>query len=152
MSQQPTTRIDTHFIAAGKYHDIDYPQLEIPKLLAEHPHIRATVAADYSGLERLDQCRFLITYTCDLMPAFDQAAQLRTLMEKGGRWMTVLILLIRDNDKGRIDCKALGQCRGHYEVPGMADFYLHNEMCACNYDVHYDPLRRTIHLAMRDGD
>ena len=73
MSEQPATRIDAHFIAAGKYHDIDYPRLEILKLLAEHPHIRTTVAADYSGLELLDQCRFLITYTCDLMPTREQA-------------------------------------------------------------------------------
>ena len=75
MAEQPATRIDAHFIAAGKYHDIDYPRLEILKLLAEHPHIRTTVAADYSGLERLDKCRFLITYTCDLMPTPEQAAQ-----------------------------------------------------------------------------
>ena len=59
MAQQPATRIDAHFIAAGKYHDIDSPRLEILKLLAEHPHIRTTVACDYSGLERLDACRFL---------------------------------------------------------------------------------------------
>ena len=50
MSEQPATRIDAHFVAAGKYHDIDYPRLEVLKLLAEHPHIRTTVAADYSGL------------------------------------------------------------------------------------------------------
>jgi hypothetical protein len=83
MPEQPATRIDAHFIAAGKYHDIDYPRLEILKMLAEHPHIRTTVAADYSGLERLDQCRFLITYTCDLMPTGEQAAQLRAWLEKG---------------------------------------------------------------------
>ncbi len=54
MAEQPATRIDAHFIAAGKYHDNDYQRLEILKLLAEHPEIRTTVAADYSGLERLD--------------------------------------------------------------------------------------------------
>ncbi|HSF13875.1 MAG TPA: ThuA domain-containing protein, partial [Erythrobacter sp.] len=89
MAEQPATRIDAHFIAAGKYHDIDYPRLEILKLLAEHPHIRTTVAADYSGLERLDQCRFLITYTCDLMPTREQAAQLKAWMAKGGKWMAL---------------------------------------------------------------
>lgn len=45
MAQQPATRIDAHFIAAGKYHDIDYPRLEILKLLAEHPHISPTGCA-----------------------------------------------------------------------------------------------------------
>ena len=33
MSQQPATRIDAHFIAAGKYHDIDHARLEVLKLL-----------------------------------------------------------------------------------------------------------------------
>ena len=89
MAEQPATRIDAHFIAAGKYHDIDYPRLEILKLLAEHPHIRTTVAADYSGLERLDQCRFLITYTCDLMPTQEQAKQLKAWLDKGGKWMAL---------------------------------------------------------------
>lgn len=89
MAEQPATRIDAHFIAAGKYHDIDFPRMEILKLLAEHPHIRTTVACDYSGLERLDACRFLITYTCDLMPTPEQAAQIKAWMEKGGKWMAL---------------------------------------------------------------
>ncbi len=89
MSNQPASRIDAHFIAAGKYHDIDYPRLEILKLLAEEPHIRTTVAADYSGLERLNQCRFLITYTCDLMPTEEQAKQLRSWLEGGGKWLAL---------------------------------------------------------------
>ena len=40
MAEQPATRIDAHFIAAGKYHDIDYARLEVLKLLMEHPHIQ----------------------------------------------------------------------------------------------------------------
>lgn len=248
MSEQPATRIDAHFIAAGKYHDIDYPRLEILKLLAEHPQIRTTVAADYSGLERLDTCRFLISYTCDLMPTESQAKQLRAWLDKGGKWMalhgtnsilvftaeglvdtpdervdvfdmlgtqfkahppidkfsvevvnktheltqgiadfevvdelylskttapintlmqttfegeatgfveakwdktTVPILYTRDIGAGQIVYNALGHCRGHYDLPGMADFYPHKEMCAWNYDVYYDLLRRTIGWAMR---
>ena len=89
MAEQPAQRIDAHFIAAGKYHDIDYPRLELLKILAEHPHIRTTVACDYSGLERLDQCRFLITYTCDLMPTKDEAIKLRTWLEGGGKWLAL---------------------------------------------------------------
>ena len=249
MAEQPATRIDAHFIAAGKYHDIDFPRLEILKLLAEHPHIRTTVAADYSGLERLDACRFLITYTCDLMPTPEQAAQIKAWMDKGGKWMalhgtnsilvftadglvdapddrpdvmemlgtqfvahppigkfpvevvnhdheltrgienfevvdelylskttapietlmqttfegeatgftqsqwpatTVPILYTRDIGAGQIVYNALGHCRGHYDLPGMSDFYPHKEMCAWNYDVYYDLLRRTIRWAQRD--
>ena len=89
MGEQPATRIDAHFVAAGKYHDIDYARLEVLKLLAEHPHVRTTVACDYSGLERLDQCRFLVTYTCDLMPTEEQAKQLRAWVEGGGKWLAL---------------------------------------------------------------
>ena len=39
-----TQRIDAHFVAAGKYHDIDFARLEVLKLLAEHQNIRTTVA------------------------------------------------------------------------------------------------------------
>jgi len=221
------------------------------KLLMEHPHIRTTVAADYSGLERLDQCRFLVTYTCDLLPTKEQAQQLRSWLEAGGKWLalhgtnsilvftesglvdapddttglmemlgtqfkahppigpfpvevvnkdheltrgiddfeivdelylsettapidtlmqttfegeatgftkehwdktTVPILYTRDIGKGRIVYNALGHCRGHYDLPGMADFYPHKEMCAWNYDVYYDLLRRGIAWAMREGE
>ncbi len=57
-------RIDAHFVAAGKYHDIDFARLEVLKLLGEHQNIRTTVAMDFSNVERIAACKFLITYTC----------------------------------------------------------------------------------------
>ena len=63
-----TGPIQAHFIAAGKYHDIDFARLEILKLMADQPRIRATVAMDYANTERLAECTFLITYTCDVLP------------------------------------------------------------------------------------
>ncbi|MEM1053075.1 MAG: ThuA domain-containing protein [Pseudomonadota bacterium] len=249
MGTQPNTRIDAHFVAAGKYHDIDYARLELLKLLMEHPHIRTTVACDYSGLERLDACRFLITYTCDLMPTAEQAQQIRTWLEAGGKWLalhgtnsileftdeglvdapetrpdvmdmlgtqfkahppigsfvaevvnsdheftrgiesfeivdelylstttgdidiliqttfegeatgfvdadwkktTVPMVYTRKLGKGMVAYNALGHARGHYDLPGMQDFYPHKEMCAWSYDVYYDLLRRGIAWAMRD--
>ncbi|MFW5634011.1 MAG: ThuA domain-containing protein [Erythrobacter sp.] len=248
MGERPTTRIDAHFIAAGKYHDIDHARLEVLKLLAEHPQVRTTVACGYSGLERLDACRFLVTYTCDLMPTPEQAASLRAWLERGGKWLalhgtnsilvfteeglvdtpderpdvmemlgtqfkahppigpfpvevvntdheltrgiedfevvdelylshttaeidtlmqttfegeatgfvearwertTVPILYTRDIGRGRIVYNTLGHCRGHYDLPGMVDFYPHKEMCAWNYDVYYDLLRRSIAWAIK---
>lgn len=82
-------RIDAHFVAAGKYHDIDFARLEILKLLAEHPQIRTTVACDYADTERLAQCRFLVTYTCDLMPGEPEAATIRSWLEQGGKWLAL---------------------------------------------------------------
>ena len=79
-------RIDAHFVAAGKYHDIDFARLEILKLLAENPRIRTTVAMDYGDIERITACKFLVTYTCDLMPSVEQTAAIQAFLAAGGRW------------------------------------------------------------------
>lgn len=249
MGDQPAKRIDAHFVAAGKYHDIDYARLEILKLLADHPEIRTTVACDYADTARLDACRFLITYTCDLMPSPQEAKAIRAWLEAGGKWLAlhgtnsilvftesglvdapddrpdvmemlgtqfkahppigpftvevvnhdheltrgiedfevvdelylsntsapidilcqtkfsgeatgfvdaewndavVPIVYTRDIGEGRIVYNALGHCRGHYDLPGMQDFYPHPERCAWNYEVYYDMLRRGIAWAMRE--
>lgn len=84
-----TSRIDAHLVAAGKYHDIDFARLELLKLLAEHPQVRTTVAQDYADTERLAACRFLVTYTCDLLPSPDQTAAIRAWLEAGGRWLAL---------------------------------------------------------------
>ena len=82
-------RIDAHLVAAGKYHDIDFARLEILKLLAEHPEIRTTVACDFSNIDRLKECRFLITYTCDLMPSEQEMASIRQWLDEGGKWLAL---------------------------------------------------------------
>jgi len=84
-----TDRIDAHFVAAGRYHDIDYARLEILKLLMEHPHIRTTVACDYSNVSRIKDCQFLITYCCDLMPTETQMKKIRAWLEAGGKWIAL---------------------------------------------------------------
>lgn len=243
-----TKRIDAHFVAVGKYHDIDYARLELLKLLAEHPEIRTTVACDYADIERLNACSMLITYTCDFMPSTDEAAAIRKWVEAGGKWLAlhgtnsilkftdagvdapndrpdfmdmvgtqfkahppigtftvevanhdheltrgivdfvtedelylshttaeidtllqtrfegeatgfvdhtwpetvVPILYTRDMGKGRIVYNALGHCRGHYDLPGMQDFYPVPERCSWNYPVYYELLRRGISWAKRD--
>ena len=82
-------RIDAHFVAAGKYHDIDFARLEVLKLLAEHPHIRTSVAMDYGDVARLDACTFLITYTCDMLPSREETAAIRAFLNRGGRWLAL---------------------------------------------------------------
>lgn len=83
------TATDVHLIAAGKYHDIDFARLELLKLLAELPHLRTSVAMNFSDLERLSECALLITYTCDLMPEGEEVEALRTFLERGGRWLAL---------------------------------------------------------------
>ncbi len=84
-----TQRIDAHFVAAGKYHDIDFARLELLKLLAEHPRIRTSVATDYADVDRIAACHFLLTYTCDLMPTAEEAQAIRAFLEAGGRWLAL---------------------------------------------------------------
>lgn len=83
------TRIDAHLVAAGKYHDIDFARLELLKLLAEHPQIRTTVAHDYADTARIAACRFLVTYTCDLLPSPEQTEAIHAWLEGGGRWLAL---------------------------------------------------------------
>lgn len=82
-------RIDAHFVAAGKYHDIDFARLELLKLLAEHPEIRTTVATDYADLDRLGACKLLITYTCDVLPSEAEVRAIKAWLEGGGRWLAL---------------------------------------------------------------
>jgi type 1 glutamine amidotransferase len=99
-------RIDAHFVAAGKYHDIDFARLELLKLLAEHDNIRTSVACDYAAVsERLDACRFLVTYTCDLVPEESEVRALRRSLERGGRWLALhgTNSILRFTERG-VDC------------------------------------------------
>ncbi len=96
--------ISVHFVAAGKYHDIDFARLEILKLLAEWPIARATVAVDYADVERLGACDVLITYTCDLVADAAQTRALRAFLERGGRWFALhgTNSILRTLDDGRV--------------------------------------------------
>jgi uncharacterized protein len=100
-----TRKIDAHFIAAGKYHDIDFVRLEMLKLLSEHPEIRTTVAMDYSDMNRIAACQFLVTYTCDLLPSEIETAALREFVENGGRWLALhgTNSILRFTDAGLVD-------------------------------------------------
>jgi type 1 glutamine amidotransferase len=98
-------RVDAHLIAAGRYHDIDFARLELLKLLGEHPQVRTSVAMDYGDLDRLARCRFLVTYTCDVMPTPDETSALRDFLARGGRWLALhgTNSILRFTDDG-VDC------------------------------------------------
>lgn len=99
-------RVEAHLVAAGRHHDIDFARLELLKLLAEQPHIRTSVAMDYGDQDRLAACRFLITYTCDIMPTPDELAGIRRFLDNGGRWLALhgTNSILRFTQDGRVDC------------------------------------------------
>jgi len=82
-------RVDACLVAGGKYHDIDFARLELLKLLAEHPHVRVSVASDYRDTEALARSRFLVTYTCDVRPSAAEQEALARFVREGGRWLAL---------------------------------------------------------------
>lgn len=85
----PKTRVNAYLVAGGRYHDIDYARVELLKLMAEHPHVRVTVAPDYSDTKGIAASDFLVTYTCDVRPTGEQQEALASYIEGGGRWMAL---------------------------------------------------------------
>jgi hypothetical protein len=61
LSAQKQEGLDVYLVAAGKYHDIDFARLELLKLFAEDPRIRAHVATDYHDLDAIRAADFLVT-------------------------------------------------------------------------------------------
>ncbi|MEJ8567368.1 ThuA domain-containing protein [Elongatibacter sediminis] len=86
---QGTARKDVHFVCGGRYHDFDFARLEVLKLLAELPHVRATVASDYRDQDNLHHANALITYTSDVVPAEAEIDSLAQFLREGGRWFAL---------------------------------------------------------------
>lgn len=99
------TPMTCYFIAAGKYHDIDFARLELLKLLAEHDNIRTTVAADYSDIDAICASDFLMTYTCDVVATPEQTARLKAYVAGGGKWLALhgTNSILRFLEDGRVD-------------------------------------------------
>lgn len=101
--------IDCVLVASGKYHDIDFARLELLKLLGEDQNVRVRVFEDYANLQAIGAARFLVTYTCDVVPSLEQQEALYNWVEQGGRWYalhgTNAILRILGN--GLVDSPAL---------------------------------------------
>lgn len=89
MSEGNAERVEAYLVAGGRYHDIDFARVELLKLLAEHPHVRTRVAADYHDVEGIAESKFLVTYTCDLRPTPEQQEALHDFVASGGRWLAL---------------------------------------------------------------
>jgi type 1 glutamine amidotransferase len=81
--------VNGYLVCGGLYHDMDYARLELLKLLGEHEHIRVRVAEDYRDSGAIAAADFLVTYTCDVIPAPAELAALRGFLSAGGRWLAL---------------------------------------------------------------
>lgn len=105
MEGAPDKRLNCVLIAGGKYHDIDFARLELLKLLAEDDRVRVRVFEDYRNLEAIAEADFLVSYTCDVVPALHEQEALRRFVEGGGRWYALhgTNSILRFLADGRVD-------------------------------------------------
>ena len=82
-------RIDAYLVAGGKWHDVDFARRELLTLLAEHPHLRVRVAADYEDTDAIAASSLLISYTCDVRPTIDAQHAIGAWVQGGGRWVAL---------------------------------------------------------------
>jgi uncharacterized protein len=82
-------RVNVLLVCGGKFHDMDYARLELLKLLGEHEQVRAKVREDYADLAALASARFLVTYTCEVIPDAAQTSALEQFVRSGGRWLAL---------------------------------------------------------------
>jgi type 1 glutamine amidotransferase len=76
-------------VCGGRWHDMDYARLEILKLCAEDERIRMRVADSYADIAALESADFLITYTCDVIPAEREIDALEAFLARGRRWLAL---------------------------------------------------------------
>ena len=98
-----TKAVRAHLVTGGQYHDIDYARASLLALLAEHPEVRTTTASDYAALDDLARARFLVSYTCNVLPTAEEVAALKAFLEGGGRWLALhgTNSILAQNEKGR---------------------------------------------------
>ena len=56
-------------------------------------------------------------------------------------------MYFKPHGEGAVLYLTLGHCRGHYDMPGVADYYPEIERCAWELPVFYTLLRRGIDWA-----
>ncbi|MEM1114391.1 MAG: ThuA domain-containing protein [Pseudomonadota bacterium] len=98
-------RLDVYLVAGGKYHNIDFPRLELLKLLGEQPRLMVQVGADYSDIDAICAADFIISYTCDVTPDAEQTERLCRRVREGGKWFALhgTNSILRFVEDGRVD-------------------------------------------------
>ncbi len=78
-----------YLICGGLYHDMDYARLELLKLLGEEERIRVRVGEDYRDGPAIAAADFLVTYTCNVVPAPAEQDALKSFLAAGKRWFAL---------------------------------------------------------------
>jgi uncharacterized protein len=89
MTDRHPTRVGATLVVGGRFHDFDFARLQLLTLLAEHPHVRTRVVADYEDPKVFTDETFVVSYTCDVRPSVAAQDRARTWVEGGGRWFAL---------------------------------------------------------------
>jgi len=113
----------------------------------DHSHELSAGIADFEIEDEL----YLTVTTADINVLMQTTFEGKAsgFIDKNWPETSVPVLYTRSMQKGMVVYNTLGHCRGHYDLPGLQDFYPNPEKCAWNYPVYYELLRRGIAWAMR---
>jgi type 1 glutamine amidotransferase len=124
--------VQAYFVCGGPFHDMDFPRVEILRLLNEHERIRVHIAESYSDIERIAASDMLVTFTVDVTPTLPQQESLSRWLASGGRWFALHgTNSILDFEDGV--CKATAHAPLFMEMLG-SQFVAHPPIAP--YDVH----------------
>lgn len=85
----PLPRKDGYLVVGGASHDMDFARLQILQVLADYPHLRMQVAANFEDVEAIGRVEFLIAYTCNVAPSAAAEAALHRFVAGGKRWLAL---------------------------------------------------------------
>jgi hypothetical protein len=85
----PAGRLDAVLVCGGRWHDFDFARLQLLAGLGIFEQVRTRVFEDYRCTDALAAADLLITYTCDVRPAPEQADALAGFVQRGGRWLAL---------------------------------------------------------------
>lgn len=124
--------IKAYFVCGGPFHDMDFPRVEILRLLNEHERVRVHIGESYSDIGRITGSDMLVTFTVDVTPTLQEQEALSQWLSFGRRWFALHgTNSILDFENGV--CKATRRAPLFMKMLG-SQFIAHPPIAA--YDVH----------------
>jgi len=82
-------RIDAYLVVGGWWHDFDYARFELLKHLHTDDRVRVKVASDFEDVDAIQASDILVAYTCNVTPSEAAQTEVRTWVERGGRFFAL---------------------------------------------------------------